>query len=34
MRSIPNMVVISPADDIGAMQAIKAAIDYDGPVYI
>ncbi len=27
MRSIPNMVVINPADDIEAMQAVKAAID-------
>ena len=34
MRSIPNMVVIIPADDIEAMQAVKAAIDHDGPVYM
>ena len=34
MRSIPNMVVINPADDIEAMQAVKAAIDYNGPVYM
>lgn len=34
MRSIPNMVVINPADDIESMQAVKAAIDYDGPVYM
>ena len=34
MRSIPNMVVINPADDIEAMQAVKAAIDHDGPVYM
>ena len=34
MRSIPNMVVITPADDIEAMQAVKAAIDHDGPVYM
>lgn len=34
MRSIPGMVVINPADDIEAMQAVKAAIDYEGPVYM
>ena len=34
MRSIPNMVVINPADDIEAMQSVKAAIDHDGPVYM
>lgn len=34
MRTIPGMVVINPADDIEAMQAVKAAIDYDGPVYM
>ena len=34
MRSIPNMVVINPADDIEAMQAVKAAIDHNGPVYM
>lgn len=34
MRSIPNMVVINPADDIEAQLAVKAAIDHDGPVYL
>lgn len=34
MRSIPNMVVINPADDIEAKLAVKAAIDHDGPVYM
>lgn len=34
MRSIPGMVVINPADDIESMQAVKAAIDHDGPVYM
>ena len=28
------MVVINPADDNEAMQAVKAAIDHDGPVYM
>ncbi len=34
MRSIPNMVVINPADDKEAVAAVKAAIDYEGPVYM
>ena len=34
MRSIPGMVVICPADDIEARQAVKAAYKYEGPVYL
>ncbi|MEN8078560.1 transketolase family protein [Clostridioides difficile] len=34
MRSIPNMVVLNPADDIEAKAAIHAAAKYYGPVYI
>lgn len=34
MREIPGMVVLNPADDIEAKQAVKAALDYVGPVYI
>ncbi|MHC1684418.1 MAG: transketolase family protein [Clostridiaceae bacterium] len=34
MRSIPNMVVLNPADDEEAKQAIFAAAEYYGPVYI
>ncbi|MBP3362086.1 MAG: transketolase family protein [Clostridia bacterium] len=34
MRSIPGMVIINPADDIEAMQAVHAACNYDGPVYM
>ncbi|HEY8804387.1 MAG TPA: transketolase family protein [Clostridium sp.] len=34
MRSIPNMVVLSPADDVEAKAAIFAAVEYYGPVYI
>ena len=34
MRSIPGMVVISPADDVEARQAVKAAYSYEGPVYL
>ncbi|MDO4619455.1 MAG: transketolase family protein [Lachnospiraceae bacterium] len=34
MRAIPGMVVMCPADDIEAKKAVKAALDYVGPVYI
>ena len=34
MRSIPGMVVISPADDIEAKGAVKAAYEHNGPVYL
>ncbi len=34
MRSIPGMVVICPADDIEAKQAVKAAYKHNGPVYL
>lgn len=34
MRTIPGMVVINPADDIEAKAAVKAALDYYGPVYL
>jgi len=34
MRALPNMVVISPADDLETRLAVKAAIEYDGPVYL
>jgi len=34
MRSIPGMVVISPADAFEARGAVEAAIKYDGPVYL
>lgn len=34
MRSIPNMVVLNPADDVEAKAAIYAATEYYGPVYI
>lgn len=34
MRSIPNMVVISPSDAVEAKKAILAAAEYYGPVYI
>ena len=34
MRSIPGMVVISPADSVEAEAAVKAAYEHDGPVYL
>lgn len=34
MRSIPGMVVICPADDVEARQAVIAAYNYNGPVYL
>ena len=34
MRSIPGMVVMSPADDVEARAAVKAAYEHKGPVYL
>ncbi|MBO4934663.1 MAG: transketolase family protein [Clostridia bacterium] len=34
MRSIPGMVVVSPADDAEACAAVRAAAEYNGPMYI
>lgn len=34
MRSIPNMVVINPADGVEAKKAVLKAAEYKGPVYI
>lgn len=34
MRVIPGMVVLNPADAAEARAAVKAAIDYNGPVYL
>jgi len=34
IRSIPNITVISPADAIETRAAVKAAIEYEGPVYL
>jgi len=34
MRSIPGMVVMSPADDVEARAMVKAAYEHVGPVYI
>ena len=34
MRSIPNMIVINPCDDVEARAAVRAASEYEGPVYL
>ncbi len=34
MRSIPGMVILNPADAAEARLAVKAAIEYVGPVYL
>lgn len=34
MRSLPGMVVICPSDDVEARAAVKAAYEYQGPVYL
>ena len=34
MRTIPGMVVMSPADDVEAKAAVRAAYEHKGPVYI
>ena len=34
MRSIPGMVVMSPADDVEAKAMVRAAYEHKGPVYM
>ena len=34
MRAIPGMTVIVPADDVEARAAVRAAYEFDGPVYM
>lgn len=34
MRTIPGMIVLCPSDDVEARAAVKAAAEYDGPVYL
>lgn len=34
MRTIPNMVIINPADAVESRAAVEAAIKHDGPVYL
>jgi len=34
VRAIPNLTVIAPTDYVGMRQALRAAIAYEGPVYL
>lgn len=34
MRTIPGMTIINPCDDIEAKAAVRAAVSYNGPVYM
>ena len=34
MRTIPGMTIINPADDVEARAAVRAAVAFDGPVYM
>ena len=34
MRTLPNMIIINPADDVEAKAAVRAACEHDGPVYL
>ncbi len=34
MRTIPGMVILNPADAVEARAAVRAALDYVGPVYL
>ena len=34
MRAMPNMVVVSPSDDIQAKALIKQLAEYEGPAYV
>ena len=34
MRSIPNMVIISPVDAVEMKKVVRAVVEYQGPVYI
>ena len=34
MAAVPNMVVLNPGDGVEMEAAVRAMVDYDGPVYI
>lgn len=34
MRTIPAMTIINPCDDVEARQAVRCAIEFEGPVYM
>jgi transketolase len=34
MRAMPGMVLVDPADEVEMAQAVKAIVEYNGPVYL
>ena len=34
MRTIPQMTIINPCDDVEARQAVRCAVEFNGPVYM
>lgn len=34
MRTIPGMTIINPCDDVEARQAVRSAVEFNGPVYM
>ena len=34
MRALPNMTVLDPCDNVEMAEAIKAAVEHDGPIYL
>ena len=34
MRVLPNMVVLSPSDDVSTRKLVKEISEYNGPVYL
>ena len=34
MRTIPGMTIINPCDDVEAKAAVRAAVEFNGPVYM
>ncbi|MDE6833289.1 MAG: transketolase family protein [Ruminococcus sp.] len=34
MRTIPGMTIINPCDDVEARQAVRTAVEFNGPVYM
>ncbi len=34
MRTIPGMTIVNPADDVEARAAVRAAVEFNGPMYL
>src|SRR5262249_61973299 len=34
IRSLPNIPIVQPADEIETKQAVAAAVEHDGPIYL